>query len=89
MTNLIEETYECNDYSRVTILSHSLGCLYTLWFLNQKTQEWKDKFILNWIPIAGVFGGVGTGIKQVNLPQNCGFKFKGGSALIKYLVMIA
>ena len=89
MTNLIEETYECNDYSRVTILSHSLGCLYTLWFLNQKSQEWKDKFILNWIPIAGVFGGAGTGIKQVNLPQNCGFKSKGGSALIKYLVMVA
>ena len=65
MTNLVEETYECNDYSRVTLLSHSLGCLYTLWFLNQKSQEWKDKFILNWIPIAGVFGGAGTGIKQV------------------------
>ena len=83
MTNLIEETYECNDNSRVTVLSHSLGCLYTLWFLNQKSQEWKDKFILNWIPIAGVFGGAGTGIKQVNLPQSCGFKFKSGSAQIK------
>ena len=65
MTSLVEETYLVNQNSRVTLLSHSMGCLYTLWFLNQKSQEWKDKYIAKWIPTAGVFGGAGTGIKQV------------------------
>lgn len=65
MTSLVEETYLMNLNSRVTLLSHSMGCLYTLWFLNQKSQEWKDKYIAKWIPTAGVFGGAGTGIKQV------------------------
>ena len=66
MTHLVEETFLINGNARVTLLSHSMGCLYTLWFLNQKTQEWKDRYILRWIPTAGVFGGAGTGIKQVS-----------------------
>ena len=67
MTWLVEETYLINSNFSVTLLSHSMGCLYTLWFLNQKTQEWKDKYVARWIPTAGVFGGAGTGIKQVSV----------------------
>ena len=66
ITHLVEETYALNNNSSVILLSHSMGCLYTLWFLNQKNQEWKDKYINKWIPTAGVFGGAGTGIKQVS-----------------------
>ena len=65
MTNLVEETYELNLQNRITLLSHSMGCLYTLWFLNQKSEDWKNKYILQWIPTSGVFGGAGSGIKQV------------------------
>eukprot|EP00948_MAST-09A_sp_MAST-9A-sp1_P003622 g3622.t1 len=65
MTTLIEDTYELNNQQRVTILSHSMGCLYGLWFLNQKDTEWKQKYIRQWIPTAGVFGGAGSGIKQL------------------------
>ena len=65
MTTLVEETYELNNETKVTILSHSMGCLYGLWFLNQKDDEWKSKYIFQWIPTAGVFGGAGSGIKQV------------------------
>jgi len=65
MTSLIEDTYEINNKTKVTILSHSMGCLYGLWFLNQKSDEWKSKYILRWIPTAGVFAGAGSGIKQL------------------------
>ena len=65
MTNLVEHTYELNDQNRITLLSHSMGCLYTLWFLNQKSEDWKNTYILQWIPTSGVFGGAGSGIKQV------------------------
>ena len=65
MTALVKDTYELNNRTKVTILSHSMGCLYGLWFLNQKDDEWKSKYIFQWIPTAGVFGGAGSGIKQV------------------------
>ena len=38
MTALVEDTYQLNNQTKVTLLSHSMGCLYTLWFLNQKPQ---------------------------------------------------
>ena len=65
MTSLIEETYEINNQTKVTILSHSMGCLYGLWFLNQKSLNWKSRYILQWIPTGGVFGGAALGIKQL------------------------
>ena len=58
-------TYDMNNQTKVTILSHSRGCLYKLWCLNQKSQKWKSKYILRWIRTAGVVGGAGSGIKQV------------------------
>jgi len=64
-TALVEDTYELNQQQKVSILSHSMGCLYSLWFLNNKSQEWKDKYILRWIPTSGVFAGAGNGVKQL------------------------
>ena len=34
-------------------MSHSLGCPYTLVFLNKQTQDWKDRYILQWITLSG------------------------------------
>ena len=65
MTGLVEDTYAINNQTKVTLLSHSMGCLYSLWFLNQKNATWKSQYIHRWIPTAGVFGGAGSGIKQV------------------------
>ena len=50
---LIEETYAENKNKKVSLLCHSLGCPYTLVFLNKQTQAWKDKFILQWITLSG------------------------------------
>ena len=54
MTQLVEDTYHLNNQSKVTILSHSMGCLYALWFLNQKESEWKDTYLEQWIPTCKV-----------------------------------
>jgi len=56
LKELIEETVAAQG-QRVSLVSHSMGCLQTLYFLNHQTQEWKDKFIEKWIPISGPFGG--------------------------------
>ena len=72
MTELVETTFQANGNKQVTILSHSMGCLYSLWFLNQKDAAWKAKYIKRWIPTAGVFGGAGSGIKQLLSGSNEG-----------------
>jgi lysophospholipase-3 len=56
LKELIEETVAAQG-QRASIVSHSMGCLQTLYFLNHQTQEWKDKFIERWIPISGPYGG--------------------------------
>ena len=53
LKKLVEDTYSGNGNKKITLMSHSLGCPYTLVFLNAQTQAWKDKYILQWIPLAG------------------------------------
>ena len=57
---LIETMYRENGNRRVTIAAHSMGAPIMLHFLTQSgvvTQEWKDQFIGNFIPIAGAWSG--------------------------------
>lgn len=62
---LVEDTYTINGNKAVTLLSHSMGCLYSLYFLNQMPQAWKDTYIHQWIPTSGVFAGAGEGVLQL------------------------
>ena len=74
MTKLVESTVNAtarsnnnsnNNSNKAVLLSHSMGCLYTLWFLNQKTSAWKDQYIKHWIATSGVFAGAGSGVVQL------------------------
>ncbi len=40
-----------------------MGCPYTLRFLYNQAQEWKDKFLASWITISGVWGGAVKGLR--------------------------
>ena len=53
LKTLIEETYAKNANKRVSLLCHSMGCPYSLVFLNEQPLAWKDKFILQWITLSG------------------------------------
>lgn len=53
---LIEETVKATG-SRVSLISHSMGCLQTLYLLNHQSQAWKDEFIERWIPLSGPWAG--------------------------------
>ncbi|KAA3669999.1 lysophospholipase III, partial [Paragonimus westermani] len=57
LTKLVEETYEVNDNRAVVLLGHSLGALYTLYFLQQKTDAWKRTYVKAYVPLGGPFGG--------------------------------
>ena len=53
LKTLIEETYSINGNKKVTLISHSYGCTVTLYFLSLQTQEWKNKYLKQWIPLSG------------------------------------
>ncbi|KAL9958911.1 hypothetical protein ACROYT_G035986 [Oculina patagonica] len=54
LKELIEDTYSANGNKKITLMSHSLGCPYSLVFLNKQNKDWKDKYILQWITLSGV-----------------------------------
>lgn len=46
-----------NGDKQVIIVSHSLGGLWVLYFLNQQPLTWRQKYIKHFIPIATPWGG--------------------------------
>jgi len=63
LKKLIEETYMMNGEKKIMLLSHSMGVPYSLNFLHQQTEEWKEKYIVAWTTISGVFGGSMKAVK--------------------------
>ena len=50
--------YTSNGRRKVTLVSHSMGCPVTLFFLNNVvTQQWKNTYIYAFIPIAPAWSG--------------------------------
>lgn len=62
LRSLIEETYELNNNTKVACVSLSMGGLYFVAFLNQQSQEWKDKYIDSFISLDGAFGGSSSAV---------------------------
>ena len=54
---LIEETYFNNSKTPVLLISHSLGCPYTRFFLSQQSQNWKDIHLRAWVTVSGAWAG--------------------------------
>ena len=55
---LIESTFSQNGNQPVVILAHSLGGLVSHYFLTKLvSQEWKDKYVAQYITVASVWAG--------------------------------
>ncbi|GFQ96262.1 phospholipase A2 group XV [Trichonephila clavata] len=80
--NLIEETYYKNNETKVTIICHSMGCPVTMYFLNTRPQEWKDKFIKGIVTLNGPFGGAIKAMKTIVSGENLGIFIVKPSDLI-------
>ena len=80
---LIEKMYNTNDESKVTLVTHSMGSLVTLHFLTQRvSQQWKDKYIDQFISMAGVWLGAAKMIKALASGDTDGmFVFANGLLL--------
>eukprot|EP00250_Pteridium_aquilinum_P009766 c18917_g1_i1 orf=49-1386(+) len=57
LKSLIENAYVKNGEYPVVLLSHSLGGLWGLYFLNQQTLSWRQKYISHFIPVSAPWGG--------------------------------
>lgn len=57
LRKMIELMYEQYG-SPVVLIAHSMGNMYTLYFLNHQTQEWKDKYIKDYVSLGAPWGGV-------------------------------
>ncbi|XP_050407578.1 phospholipase A2 group XV-like isoform X2 [Patella vulgata] len=57
LKNLIEDTYIMNNNTPVVLLAHSLGGCVSLYFLNNQSQSWKDKYISKYVTVSVPWGG--------------------------------
>ncbi len=58
-TALIEKTYRDNHNTPVHLVAHSNGPLYAQYLLTHTSQQWKNKYIHGFTPIAGNWPGQG------------------------------
>ena len=66
LSKLIEETYSINNNTPVTIIAHSMGGPITHYFLAHYVQDdWKDKYIQQYVSLSGVYGGTVKALKAL------------------------
>jgi len=70
---LVEETYNLNNQSQVTLVCHSMGCPIMLYFLNRNVhQSWKDTYIKSFVTLAAPWGGAVKSLKAFTSGDNLG-----------------
>lgn len=57
LQKIIEEMVE-KAGEPVVLIAHSMGNLYTLYFLNQQPQAWKDRYIKAFVSLGAPWAGV-------------------------------
>ena len=66
MQGVIEEMYELNNQTKVTMVVHSMGGPVSLYFLNNIVdQAWKDRYIHAYIPLSGAWDGGALTVKAL------------------------
>lgn len=81
LKELIENTYEQNYQTPVTLISHSMGSALALIFLQQQSIEWKSKYIARQISLGGVWAGSVKALKIYAMGDNLDSFFLSGTVL--------
>lgn len=71
LTTLIEATYYENNGTPVMLIAHSMGNPVLLYWLNNYVNlTWKEKFIRNFVSLAGVWGGAAKPVRLMTSGDN-------------------
>ncbi|CAF1205723.1 unnamed protein product [Rotaria sp. Silwood1] len=57
LTQLVIDTYEKNNQTKIIFITHSMGGPFALYWLHQQTNSFKEKYIHSMINIAAPWGG--------------------------------
>ncbi|CAH8450141.1 unnamed protein product [Schistosoma rodhaini] len=76
LKQLIEETYENGAKRPIYLLGHSLGSLYSMYFLKQQDKSWKYKYIKGFISVSAPFGGSVESLYAETCGHNLGIPFR-------------
>ncbi|CAF1431680.1 unnamed protein product [Rotaria sordida] len=57
LTQLVIDTYEKNNQTKIIFITHSMGGLFALYWLHQQTNSFKEKYIHSMINIGTPWGG--------------------------------
>lgn len=63
LKTLVEDTYNLNNKSSVTLLVHSMGGLMATHFLQKQTQKWKDQYVRRLISLSTPWAGSMKAVK--------------------------
>lgn len=64
LQQMIEEMAE-KAGGPVVLIAHSMGNMYTLYFLNHQPQTWKDRYIKAFVSLGAPWAGVAKTMKVV------------------------
>ena len=76
LQQLIETAFGRQDNRRVTLVTHSYGCLWVHHFLTTHvTEEWKERHIEAWVPLSPAYGGVPASLLEIVTGDTLGIPF--------------
>lgn len=72
LKTLVEDTYNLNNKSSVTLLVHSMGGLMATHFLQKQTQKWKDQYVRRLISLSTPWAGSMKAVKVFAIGDDLG-----------------
>lgn len=62
---LVEQSFAENGNAPNVLICHSMGCLYSSYFLNQQTKEWKKTHIRSLIALSAPWSGAVPAVRAI------------------------